>query len=180
MKKIDLHIHTRKTISDADFIFSINRLQQYVNEMKIDAIAITNHNLFDKEQFGEICDALDGVKVFPGIEINIGANAGHLIVIAESSNLDDFAEKCKRIEEKIQNPTDSITVAEFKEVFSNLKDYLLIPHYDKNPHVEKSVISALGENIKTGEVSSTKKFIYCKKKIIRNLNKFLSEFVKEN
>ena len=50
MKKIDLHIHTRKTISDSDFTFSINRLQQYVNEMNIDAIAITNHNLFDKEQ----------------------------------------------------------------------------------------------------------------------------------
>ena len=40
MKKIDLHIHTRKTISDSDFIFSITRLQQYVNEMKIDAIAV--------------------------------------------------------------------------------------------------------------------------------------------
>lgn len=27
MKKIDLHIHTRKTISDSDFTFSIDRLQ---------------------------------------------------------------------------------------------------------------------------------------------------------
>ena len=163
MKKIDLHIHTRKTISDSEFAFSLNRLQHYVNEANIDAIAITNHNLFDKEQFVEICDALDGIKVFPGIEINIGANSGHLIVIGERSNLEDFAEKCKQIEAKIQNPTDSITVAEFKKVFSNLKDYLLIPHYDKHPRVEKSVINALEENIKTGEVSSTKKFIYCKK-----------------
>lgn len=163
MKKIDLHIHTKKTVSDSDFTFSINRLQQYVNEMKIDAIAVTNHNMFDKEQFCEICNALSGIMVFPGIEINIGANAGHLLVISDRSDLDDFTRKCKQVEAKIQNPTDSITVAEFKEVFINLKDYLLIPHYDKNPHVEKSVIGALGDSIKTGEVSSTKKFIYCKK-----------------
>ncbi len=93
MKKIDLHIHTRKTISDSDLTFSINRFQQYVNEMNIDAIAITNHNLFDKEQYSEICDALSGIKVFPGIEINIGANAGNLLVISERSNLNDFTRK---------------------------------------------------------------------------------------
>ena len=51
MKKLDLHIHTKSTISDAPFNFSITKLMQYVEEMKIDAIAITYHNLFDLLQY---------------------------------------------------------------------------------------------------------------------------------
>lgn len=38
MKKLDLHIHTKCTISDAYFNFSMTKLIQYVEEMKIDAI----------------------------------------------------------------------------------------------------------------------------------------------
>lgn len=51
MKKIDLHIHTISTVSDHAFDFSMNALLQYVNTAKLDAIAITNHNIFDVEQF---------------------------------------------------------------------------------------------------------------------------------
>ena len=81
MRKIDFHIHTIKTVSDSDFEFCKERLRDYVSLMHLDAIAITNHNVFDRKQFEEISEFLDGVVVFPGIEINIGANAGHIIVI---------------------------------------------------------------------------------------------------
>ena len=53
MKKIDLHIHTVPTISDYDFKFSINKLIEYVNIEQIDAIAITNPTLFDKNQYND-------------------------------------------------------------------------------------------------------------------------------
>lgn len=162
MKKIDLHIHTIKTISDCEFKFSLEQLSSYVNEMKLDAIAITNHNMFDKLQFEEITKSIK-TKVFPGIEINIGNNGGHLLVIAEVSDTDDFAVKCMKISEKIKNPTDSVTLDEFTGIFSDLKKYLLIPHFDKEPRVEKSILEALDRHIQVGEVSSTKKFIYCKK-----------------
>ena len=72
MKKIDLHIHTVKTNSDADFEFNMESLAEYVKTKSIDVIAITNHNLFNKSQFQKICDALPDTEVFPGIEINIG------------------------------------------------------------------------------------------------------------
>jgi predicted metal-dependent phosphoesterase TrpH len=51
MKKIDLHIHTVNTQSDPDFEFSLDALKGYVKEKSLDAIAITNHNLFDDVQF---------------------------------------------------------------------------------------------------------------------------------
>lgn len=163
MKKIDLHVHTVKTISDSEFSFSMERLVSYVHEMRLDAIAITNHNIFDKTQFVEICDALEEIKVFPGIELNIGANVGHLLLITESSDIDEFSQKCNKVEKIISNATDSLSLEEFKKIFGNLKKYLLIPHYDKTPRVDKSIISALGDTIIAGEVSSPKKFIYCKK-----------------
>ena len=103
MKKIDLHIHTVKTISDSEFSFSMERLVSYVHEMRLDAIAITNHNIFDKTQFVEICDALEEIKVFPGIELNIGANVGHLLLITESSDIDEFSQKCNKVEKIISN-----------------------------------------------------------------------------
>ena len=76
MKKLDLHIHTQKTASDvANFDFSVNKLIKYVEEMKIDGIAITNHNLFDLMQYQEIKEKLQGIcEVLPGIEINVGIN----------------------------------------------------------------------------------------------------------
>lgn len=162
MKKIDLHVHTIKTISDSEFQFSINSLISYVKEMQIDAIAITNHNMFEKKQFEEICDALD-IIVFPGIEINIGVNGGHILVISEKEDIDDFASKCMKVEEQIQQSTDSISLEDFKKIFGNLKKYLLIPHFDKSPSVDKKLINSLKDYIFAGEVSSAKKFIYCKK-----------------
>jgi len=76
MKKIDLHIHTIATISDAPFEFSIEKLKEYTEKQQLDCIAITNHNKFDLSQYNEIVDNLD-IIVFPGIEINL--ENGHLL-----------------------------------------------------------------------------------------------------
>ena len=47
MKKLDLHIHTVQTVSDHPFSFSIEKLKEYVQKLKIEGIAITNHNMFN-------------------------------------------------------------------------------------------------------------------------------------
>ena len=39
LKKIDLHLHTIPTISDAHFTFSLAKLREYVNSADLDAIA---------------------------------------------------------------------------------------------------------------------------------------------
>ena len=94
MKKSDLHIHTVSTKRDKPFEFSIEKLKGYVIQEKVDLIAITNHNLFDAQQFSDITNALP-IKVFPGIEVDI--EAGHLIVITDPSDIDDFTEKCAKV-----------------------------------------------------------------------------------
>lgn len=71
MKKYDLHIHTIKGVSDRDFDFSMDVLRDYVQKMHIDVIAITNHNLFDYNNFMVIQRELSNTIVLPGIEVDL-------------------------------------------------------------------------------------------------------------
>ena len=156
MKKIDFHIHTVPVNGkDSSFVFNIEKFQHYIDELSIDAVAITNHNLFDLEQFERISSTLQNVIVFPGIEIDF--EDGHLLLIGENNNLQDFDQKCKLIKVKL-SCGEKITEVELKEIFKDLGDYLLIPHYAKRPEVPRHVINSLHDYIFVGEVQSPKKF----------------------
>lgn len=156
LKKIDLHMHTVPTISDAHFDFSLAKLEDYVNSAELDAIAITNHDVFDLAQFRQIEKALDCV-VFPGIEINLAK--GHILLISENENLDEFQIKTQAVTEKIKVIGDFISVDELFNIFGDLNTYLLIPHYEKKPSILRQTIDQMGEFISAGEVDSPKKFI---------------------
>ena len=157
MKKIDLHIHTVSTPSDKHFSFCMERLMWYVSEGNLDAIAITNHNVFDLKQFQEIKSQLE-IKIFPGIEIDIEGT--HILVIAEDNELHDFKMRCDRITAMIPDKETSISIVEFREVFVDLSNYLLIPHYKKSPEIKEETLKQLSSFITAGEVTSPRKFAY--------------------
>ena len=162
MKKIDLHIHTKPMYDkDVDFSFDLSKLKQYVTELRIDAIAITNHNLFDRLQYADIQTALSPVVVFPGIEVDLCG--GHILVIAEVDDLDDLDAKSSVVSERIKTKTDYLNLEDFINIFQDLSKYLIIPHYDKSPELPKKTIEELKEYIYAGEVSSPKKFLHCRK-----------------
>ena len=164
MKKFDLHIHTISTSLDSAFSFSIERLKEYVQNSALNAIAITNHNIFDSEQFRCIQEEIDDCSVvFPGIEINIGQNSGHMIVISNPDSLEDFAARCEKVADYISKEGDALSLDKFIEIFSDLQKYLLIPQYEKNHAVDKNILATLRDNIYCGEVGSVKKFVYCQK-----------------
>jgi ABC-type dipeptide/oligopeptide/nickel transport system ATPase component len=160
MKKIDLHIHTVSTRSDSSFSFDLKQLQEYVNNADLAAIAITNHNVFDIHQFRQISESVS-IPVFPGIEINL--ENGHLLLIADNDALSDFESRCSNINRRISNAEDSITAEELKEIFHDLSRYILIPHYDKKPSIDRKTLTELEAYITAGEVASPKKFVYCAK-----------------
>jgi ABC-type dipeptide/oligopeptide/nickel transport system ATPase component len=161
MKKIDLHIHTISTISDHAFDFSLDKLIEYVESEKLEAIAITNHNLFNRQQYETIAASIS-IPVFPGIEVDV--ESGHLLVITEISDMDDFCDKCSRVFRINGSDNKSfLTEQDFIAIFGDLREYLLIPHHDKTPVLSQERIPTIRKYISCGEVSSVKKFISMKK-----------------
>lgn len=156
MKKIDLHIHTVPTICDSTFNFSLKQLHDYVSSSGIDAIAITNHDVFDAIQFREINESVDAI-VFPGIEVNL--EDGHVLIISDGSDLDDFEAKTAQVARIITKIGDSISADELEEIFGNLNQYLVIPHYEKKPAIKGEILNRIINYVSVGEVDSAKKFI---------------------
>lgn len=164
MKKIDLHLHTVPSLSDSHFDFSLEKLKEYVIAAEIDCIAITNHNLFDKEQFEFIASSLQ-ITVLPGIEIDL--EGGHILLISENKNLNEFSELCKLVSSEVSTNKDTISIERFESIFQDLSKYILIPHYDKKPIIPELIIKRLRPNISAGEVASIRKFKACLKEADR-------------
>lgn len=156
MKKIDLHIHTVPTISDSQFNFCLETFKRYVAEASLDAVAVTNHDKFDGTQFREIKEALD-ITVFPGIEVNL--EKGHVLIISDGSNLEDFEARTNLVSKKITKIGDGISVEELGKIFGDLGNYLVIPHYDKSPSIAGGTLEKIKPYVSAGEVDSAKKFI---------------------
>ena len=156
MKKIDLHIHTVPTISDSAFTFSLDTFKRYVKEVRLDAVAVTNHDVFDCAQFRLIQQALEAT-VFPGIEINV--EKGQVLIIGSASELDDFESKANLVSQKITKPGESISVEELRKIYGDLSNYLVIPHYDKAPPIAGDTLEKLKPYVCAGEVDSAKKFV---------------------
>lgn len=156
MKKIDFHIHTVSTIRDQVFSFKLDNIIKYASETDLDAIAITNHDMFDGIQFRAINEALD-VVVFPGMEVSL--ENGHVLIISEVAHLEDFENKAELISQKILQVEDRISVDDFEAIFGDLNDYLVIPHYGKKPSLKGETLTRVLKYISAGEVDSAKKFI---------------------
>lgn len=158
MKKCDLHIHTIPTGKDRPFTFDMDVLREYVCKQQLDVIAITNHNVFDRTQYEKIASELHDTIVLPGIEIDV--DGGHALFIADRDKLDSFASICDNIKPLIEKQEDTIPYDNVLEIFGNFNDYLVIPHYDKDPKVPEQTIRKFGSNnIFAGEVCSVKKFV---------------------
>jgi len=156
MKKIDLHIHTISTMSDSDFSFSLDAFKNYVESACLDAVAVTNHDIFDLSQYEQINKALD-ITVFPGIEVNL--EKGHVLVISEESNLEKFNDCATNITNLVRNIGDTVTYEQLVDIFDDLSKYIIIPHYEKRPRIMGETLEKLRPHITAGEVDSAKKFI---------------------
>ena len=115
--------------------------------------------MFDKNQFEEILEQCK-ITVFPGIEVDV--DGGQILAIGDNKNLDDFDGKCAQVQSLSEGEgSGSISVDQFKTIFGNLSEYLLIPHYEKKPPIKDDVLDQLKPHVVAGEVSSPKKFVYC-------------------
>lgn len=101
VKKIDFHIHTVSSNKDYEFTYSSNWIQNYVKQANLDAIAITNHDLFDVDNFNKVKQDLPNTTVFPGIELSLEDD--HVNIIFSEKNI----EHLKNFSEWLHNQNEN-------------------------------------------------------------------------
>lgn len=154
MKRFDLHIHTLPSPIEADFIFSMEALVDHVEGNKLDVIAITNHNYFDRDNYDDVRTALSNVLVLPGIEVSV--EKFHALVVANPELVDSFDELC----ENVSQPDETgigMSSERFIELFG-AGSFIVIPHYRKKPAISLSDLEKLKNCVTALEVTSDKKW----------------------
>lgn len=156
MLKIDLHIHTDSAFYENSFVFSLDKLKKYVHNNRLQVIAITNHNHFNKSQFNKIQTTLSDITVLPGVEIDI--ERSHLLLIGNVDQVEEIADASDLLSKEIHSERDYISFDKFVEIFPNYQKYILIPHYKKSPIMQITTINKFKGNLVCGEVRSAKQF----------------------
>ena len=154
-KKIDFHIHTVSSIKDSDFTFSLDWLKSYVEAAELDAIAITNHDLFDESNFKKISEALSDIKVYPGIELTL--DIGHVNIVFPCNCIDDLSSFSQWLSEIHQNQTNSITCEELCEKLHCWNKGIYIFELGKSKGV-KQIPDIFSEVVCVGGVSNQLRF----------------------
>lgn len=154
MKRLDLHIHTLPSPIETDFTFSIDSLVDHVEGNKLDIIAITNHNYFNKDNYDNVRTALQNILVLPGIEVSV--EKFHVLVVANPELADSFEELCDGVSQPDENGI-GMSVERFVELFGT-GSFIIIPHYRKKPAITSSDLEKLKNYVTALEVTSDKKW----------------------
>ena len=158
-----MHIHTVRTVCDPqNYRFDLNVLKRYVNTAHLDAIAVTNHNLFDMTNYCSVCSELD-IPVFPGIEINVETTGkyGHVLLIAPGDCIDGFSAGADTIANLLPDKENRVAWNQVCSIFSDISKYLVIPHYRKDGQLDQPTLERIRERtgIDALEVSNAKKWL---------------------
>jgi hypothetical protein len=146
--KIDIHTHTKKCksgdaptreISPADFC-------EKILSTEVRVIAITNHNVFDLDQFEKIETSLgQNAQVWPGIELDIvdGGARGHLLVIVSPRLARKFSAAVEEITKDSTPDSFTATIDETLETF-DIFNPIYVAHYkQKKPNISDEVLKKL-------------------------------------
>ncbi|MYE81912.1 MAG: hypothetical protein F4X36_08720 [Gammaproteobacteria bacterium] len=146
--KIDIHTHTKKCktgdaptreISPEDFC-------ETILSTEVGIVAITNHNVFDLEQFKEIQDGLGGdAQAWPGVELDIldGQSRGHLLVIVSPSSATEFSGAVEGLTKCCSPDHFTADLHDVLTAFDAL-DPLFVAHYkQKKPNLSDEFLHEL-------------------------------------
>jgi predicted ATPase len=146
--KIDIHAHTKKCKSgDAPTReISPENFCDAILSTEVRIVAITNHNVFDLEQYMEIETRLGKeAQVWPGIEIDIleGESKGHLLVIVSPALAKDFSEAVAKFTKGSSPDSFTATIDAVLEKFDSFKP-LYVSHYkQKKPNLSEDALEKL-------------------------------------
>ena len=146
--KIDIHAHTKKCksgdaptreITAADFCDTIRSTD-------VGIIAITNHNVFDLDQYTEISDTIgEDAQAWPGIELDVieDGERGHLLVIVSPSKADEFAGMVKKLTKGFTPDTFTTTIDEVIEKLDVFAPIYVAHYKQKKPNISDEALESL-------------------------------------
>lgn len=148
--KIDLHAHTKKCKTGDGTAREVTRDKfiQKVNSAGVDIVAITNHNLFDIDQYNEFQNG--DFKVWPGVELDVSGNdsknRGHCIIVVNPEEVSRFDAEVKKL---CNADPDNVLISidQFVDL-ANQFDSLVMCHYrSKTPHLSDEDLVELKDKI---------------------------------
>ncbi|MGZ0708069.1 hypothetical protein ACWPKO_06995 [Coraliomargarita sp. W4R53] len=156
--KIDIHTHTKqcKTGDAPSREIAATDFCQAVRATEVGIIAITNHNVFDLDQFTEILEEIDGdAQVWPGIELDVIDDGvrGHLLVIVSPDKTGEFSSVVDEITDGVTPDKFETTIEEVLDQFDQLGP-LYVAHYkQKKPNLSDEALEKLiGGSMNPGRV----------------------------
>lgn len=147
--KIDIHTHTRKCKQgDAETReITAEKFCAEICKTDVGIVAITNHNLFDYEQYKEIIEMMDGqVQVWPGIELDVigeDDSKGHVIVIVSPNIANRLNELCKEVTNDTNPDKFRISIKELIKKFDPLNPVYIAHYKQKRPCLSEAEINNL-------------------------------------
>lgn len=117
VKKIDFHIHTVATKKDYTFSYSSSWMKEYVKRANLDAIAVTNHDFFDVDNFNKVKEDLSNIQVFPGIELSL--EEGHVNIVFPETEIPHLTKFSEWIEEQNLGRSGRISVDDYCDNMTN-------------------------------------------------------------
>lgn len=129
MKKIDLHVHTVKTISDnSNRDIEPKKFVEIMNLSDVGIVSITNHNIFNIDQYNKIKEINDKNKdnflLLPGIELDVylndKKNRKQLNVILDDSDKSSILNFIKNKSISYDNPIHINEVIDYFDRFKCL------------------------------------------------------------
>ena len=147
--KIDIHCHTKKIRSGEPESRAATKevFSKSIQDAEVDIVAITNHDVFDKNQYDEFIEYVgSNFQIWPGIELDTSHNGNnfHLILVGEPDDVDMFDEKVKQL----TNGKSGDFTIELDNIISHFsgENILYIPHFgSKRPAISEDNLAYLKE-----------------------------------
>lgn len=146
--KIDIHTHTKKCKSGDAPTREITPIDfcETILSTEVRIIAITNHNVFDLDQFEEIKTRLgEDAQVWPGIELDVlhDGSRGHLLVIVSPRLAREFSAAVDEVTRDYSADTFTATIEEVLETFDTFNPIYVAHYKQKKPNLSDEVLGML-------------------------------------
>lgn len=149
--KIDLHCHTKAVRSGELATRNVTKevFASKIADLNVKAVAITNHDIFDRVQFEEFqTETGVGCSLWPGIELNVSHDTEkyHLIVIASPTKLNEF-ETAVNVVVSEKTGNFDVDIDDVISAFNSL-DVIYLPHFgSKTPGISEALLPNLYEKV---------------------------------